>query len=155
MGFGDIPDFAPCSPAELLSVPLRAVRSLPSWRRPTSAPRKCSRIPTGPSLLSPGAEMQLWAALVPTECHAPAWQALAETVLGGLVPTSFNVGDGKWKNTGVEDKPLLSLAAPGAGSCELVHPDAGSGGHHWEEGAAHQAAGTLRRGLHQGEQPHI
>lgn len=84
MGFGDIPDFAPCFPAELLSVPLRAVRSLPSWRLPTSAPRKCSRIPTGPSLLSPGAEMQLWAALVPTECHAPAWQALAETVLGVL-----------------------------------------------------------------------
>lgn len=42
--------------------------------------------------------------------------------------------------------------AAGAGGCELVHPNPGSGGHHWEEGAAHQAAGTVCWRLYQGEQ---
>uniref|UniRef100_A0A8B9TR72 Insulin like growth factor 2 mRNA binding protein 2 n=1 Tax=Anas platyrhynchos TaxID=8839 RepID=A0A8B9TR72_ANAPL len=40
--------------------------------------------------------------------------------------------------------PLPPIRTPGAGGCQLVHPDAGGGGHHREEGAAHQAAGAIR-----------
>lgn len=61
------------------------------------------------------------------------------------------LGGGGRENEGIKENPSLSPPAPGAGGCQLVHPNAGGGGHHREEGAAHQAAGAVRWRLHQGE----
>lgn len=44
----------------------------------------------------------------------------------------------------------LTLPVPGAGGRESLHPNPGRGGHHRQEGHAHQAAGAVCGSLHQG-----
>lgn len=46
---------------------------------------------------------------------------------------------------------VLSALVPGAGDRESLHPNPGSGCHHREEGGTYQAAGQVRRRLHQGK----
>lgn len=120
---------------ELLGIPLRSVWSPPSQRLPPSAPRKC-----------PGTSLHEIFARAPWEGGhvAKAGSCCLGMLAGGQSPP------------GLADPLTVSLfhalAAARAGGCELVHPDAGSGGHHREEGATHQAAGTVCWRLHQGEQ---
>lgn len=61
-----------------------------------------------------------------------------------------------WRVSSCRSHPLgrslscFALPVPGAGDCESLHPDPGRGGHHREEGRAHQAAGSVCGRLHQG-----
>lgn len=139
----------------LLSLSVQSVRSLPSWSLPPSAPRK---FPFPKSALAPPALRFCLGHLVGGQDHNSTQQNPTHpTQPSPAQPTtSSRLECCRGKQPPGPAVPLtlwlfLPFPAAGTGGCELVHPNTGSGGHHWEEGAAHQAAGTVCWCLHQGE----
>lgn len=63
---------------------------------------------------------------------------------------SWLMAETRWPIVTVLPIPA-AFPVPGAGDRESLHPDPGRRRHHREERGAHQAAGAVCRGLHQGK----